>query len=167
MAQGTYYPDQGKGIVNNDRNSSFVFRESVFVLGGFPSGGGGLELRNWKKNKTILCGEIQQDKDSSNNSYHIVKTNDSNSTIDGFYLVGGNANEFQKSQNSGGGAWLNNSNPTIKNCMFYRNSAIWYGGAILNQGSPKLINCILSANRATSFYNDQGYGGKEGRSNME
>ena len=58
-------------------------------------------------NKTILCGDIDRNGDSMNNSYHIVlTTNVSNKTvIDGFCIIGGNANGNGDAMNGGG--WYN------------------------------------------------------------
>jgi len=162
VAQGTYYPDEGMGYTDNARDSSFNIPDSAVVLGGYEGNAGDTSAaRDWVCNKTILCGEIQQDGDSSNNSYHVVVTTnvDSTTVVDGFCILDGYANG---DENYGGGGWYNNgsgegnsSNPTIRNSVFRGNFAD-YGGAMFNDGSengnssPLLTNCILSGNDA--FY---------------
>ena len=175
VAQGVYYPsgpdtifdrcDIGSidTIIPADRDVFFDFTDSMVVLGGFPSGGGSLDDRDWVCYKTILCGEIQQDNDNTNNSYHVVTTtNVSPATlIDGFCITDGNANGSLMNRGNGGG-WLNEgsgegneSSPTIVNCVITGNrAATGVGGGMFNNGedlgnsSPVLINCIISNNTA-------------------
>ena len=171
VAQGTYYPDEGNGFIDNSRNHSFIIRDSVVVLGGFPSGGGDLSARDWKMNKTVLSGDIDQDNLFNGNSYNVIRTiNVTEQTyVDGFYITMGNANT---SSNLVGGGWYNTSphgtngsNPTIANCSFYFNEA--EGGAGMfnggfNTASPQLTNCSFADNSASTFggglYN-VGFGG--------
>ena len=161
VAKGTYFADLGNGLINNNRSLSFMIPDSMLVLGGFPQGGGSLNSRNWVINKTILSGEIQQDGLIANNSYHVVRTSrvSNATTLDGFEITGGNANNTAVPDNSGGG-WYNDgsgnglrSNPTIKNCVFIYNSAK-QGGALYNhadnggQASPVVINSRFLHNSA-------------------
>ena len=146
----------------------------MVLLGGYPKGGG--DVRNGECNKTILSGEIQQNNDSSDNSYHVVVTVnvDSTTLIDGFYIVDGNADGT--APNNAGGGWYNNgsgagnvSNPTIRNCIISGNTAL-LGGGMYNNGSnsgtssPHLLNTIFSGNNNNSvgnggaMFNDGGFG---------
>src|SRR5680860_1156731 len=54
VAQGTYYPTPD----GMDRDSSFHIPDGVVLLGGFPSGGGTLDERDWTCHTTILSGNI-------------------------------------------------------------------------------------------------------------
>ena len=156
VVKGTYFPDEGVNCVDNSRDSSFVIPNGVKLLGGFPTGGG---TRNWFANKTVLSGEIQQDSDSTNNSYHVVYMENvtSETWIDGFEIMDGcaSANYY-----SGYGAGLfnlaldagNNSSPVIQNCTFRNNSAK-YGAGIYNSSSngadasPDIISCSFLKNK--------------------
>ncbi|MEP7267110.1 MAG: choice-of-anchor Q domain-containing protein, partial [Saprospiraceae bacterium] len=161
VAQGTYYPvSAGAGVPRRD--ISFCIPDSVKLFGGYPSGGMG--ERNWVCNKTILCGDIDLNGDTLNNSYHVVYTKnvDSATIIDGFFIRGGNANGLPNGDpSSAGGGWYNdgsgaggNSRPTIINCVFSANTAR-NGGAMANVGnnlgnaSPHLINCLITGNVAS------------------
>jgi hypothetical protein len=122
VAQGTYYPgdtvylfDPCTGVPTDtilpDRSSSFNIPDGVVVMGGFPSGGGSYSERDWICNQTILCGDIGNSGDSTDNVYHVVTTinTDTITTVDGFYIQNGNANGT--GYNSYGGGWLNIANP--------------------------------------------------------
>ena len=129
VAKGTYQPSK----------DSTAFRLNNFfltVLGGFPSGGGTLAERNWQNDSTIFLGRM--------NSVIIFDAAFSNSTLDGFYITGGDAD-------IGGGINTNiaNFNYTIQNCVLYNNkSRIWSGGGMINYGNGvKLINVLFKENK--------------------
>ncbi|MEP7269225.1 MAG: right-handed parallel beta-helix repeat-containing protein, partial [Saprospiraceae bacterium] len=159
VAKGTYYP------AVSVRDSSFNIPDSVVMLGGFPTGGMG--ERNWVCNKTILCGDINQNGGPGGNSYHVVTTYSVSAAtiVDGFCISGGNANTMALDDNRYGGGWFNrglagdSSNPTIINCVFTDNRTATgttgnnNGGGMANYGdegstNPTLINCIFNDNRA-------------------
>ncbi|MBY5956811.1 T9SS type A sorting domain-containing protein [Membranicola marinus] len=155
VAEGTYYPTPDP--MNQD--SSFNIPDGVVVLGGFPSGGGIIDERNWDCNATILSGDIDKDNELTGNSLHVVQTENVSSAtvVDGFVITGGNATGGSLPDQAGGG-WYNDgsgsgniSNPTIINCAFIENSTSDFGGAMFNNGlsgesSPILINCVFSGN---------------------
>jgi hypothetical protein len=120
VAKGTYYPDEGKGLKDNDSLLSFNIPNGITLLGGFPKGGGLLSSRDWNKNIVKLSGEIQKDGLYRNNTGVIVFTDhvDPNTVIDGFCILeggtGGNTYNYGNHQ----GAWFNDgiggqSNPLI------------------------------------------------------
>ncbi|MEP7321114.1 MAG: choice-of-anchor Q domain-containing protein, partial [Saprospiraceae bacterium] len=169
VAQGTYYPSDTAVIfdpcglpidtIYPDRRVSFDIPDSIVILGGYEGILGDTNSRDVICNKTILSGEIQQDGDLSNNSYHVVTTIqvDTATRIDGFYIMGGNADSTVFPFNSGGG-WYNDgstggaSSPIIRNCIFTGNQAD-FGGGIYNNAQdglcdPLLINCIFNNNTA-------------------
>ncbi|MBK8777191.1 MAG: hypothetical protein IPO25_07175 [Saprospiraceae bacterium] len=183
VAQGTYYPSDSVVVFDGcgvpidtllpDRNIAFNIPDSVVLQGGYGHGADTL-IRDWQCHKTILCGEIQQDGDSSNNSYNVVITKnvDSVTTVDGFCITEGNANGNSSLTNSGGG-WHNDgsdvpnyASPTILNCIISGNSAIrgggiYNGGIYYGQSSPILTNVVISGNDAVyggGIFND-GFGG--------
>ncbi|MBK8280912.1 MAG: hypothetical protein IPK94_12545 [Saprospiraceae bacterium] len=181
VAQGTYYPDQGKNLSNDDRSLAFNIKDGVVIFGGFPSKGGSLSSRDWVSHRTILSGEIQQDDLKGNNSYHVVITQhvSAATVIDGLIITKGYADGSDIAQSYGGG-WYNNgsgstgsSNPSIRNCSFIFNSAT-NGAALYNDGdhngnaSPSIINSIFWNNTAGSnggaIYNFATQGGKSNSS---
>ena len=163
VAEGTYYPDEGSGYMDNDPNQSFMLVPGVSVYGGFDPAGGDdtWQERNWTANETILSGDIDQDTVLDNdNSYHVVMgANDV--TLDGFTITFGNANGTGNNQ-YGGGILNIQVSPTLSNCNIQGNYAD-YGGGIFNNGtssnwaSTDVFNCLLIDNEAmygTAVFNN-------------
>ncbi|MEH6764690.1 MAG: BspA family leucine-rich repeat surface protein [Aequorivita antarctica] len=170
VAQGTYYADDAPGITSGDRNASFVIKNGMKIRGGFPTGGGTLQERDWNAHPTIMSGDIGTQGDHSDNTANIILTvNVSNNTLlDGFIVEYGRAT-ITTSQAQRGAAWYNDvdngatSLPKAINCTFRNNSSITQGGAIYinaDNGATAGIyfnNCIFSNNTTTSAVN--GFGG--------
>jgi hypothetical protein len=114
VGQGTYYPDEGDGLTDNDRNLSFSLKNGVAIYGGFSGSETEVNQRNWKINLTILSGDIDQVDGKVNNSYRVLRNYGVNNTaiLDGFTITEGNANN----SGSGGGMYNNNSSPSLFNC---------------------------------------------------
>ena len=71
--------------------------------------------------------------------------NDGTTVLEGFSLINGAV----ASGNSGGGIYCSDSDPLIRDCYIYANSADGHGGGIyLDGAAPKIINCRISANQA-------------------
>ncbi len=71
--------------------------------------------------------------------------------IEGFYITGGGGADVYGIgyEYSGGGVYINDASPTIRNCTFVANSADDYGGGIyICQGSPTIADCTFSQNIA-------------------
>lgn len=166
VAKGTYFPDQGIGITNNNRDVSFAIPDSVKLLGGFSSSTG---QRDWLQNRTVLSGEIQQDVSLTNNSYHVLSThcNSDQILIEGFTVCFGVANNSSVYPHMYGGGLFNYSmsntisSPTIRACIFKSNYGI-HGGAISTSGRSemKIINCLFhhnSADKGGAIYLDASY----------
>jgi predicted outer membrane repeat protein len=85
VATGVYIPTDGQ-----DRNVSFFMRETIDLYGGFAGTEQDLGERDWKKNETILSGNIGDPTDPSVNSYHVVVGAD-RAVLDGFTITAGNA----------------------------------------------------------------------------
>ncbi len=134
VAQGTYYPDEGPGVTDNDRGASFVMKNGVAVYGGFPNTGDpGLADRNWQAYQTILSGDIDKDGVvNSTNSFNVVRYGNTidNALLDGFTVTAGVANGASF---AGGGININGqsgqSSPRLVNCRFTLNEA-QNGGAV-------------------------------------
>ncbi|GAH18240.1 unnamed protein product, partial [marine sediment metagenome] len=101
--------------------------------------------------ETILSGDIG----TVANSYHVVTGSgtDANTILDGFTIMGGNADAAYP-HSSGGGMFNDNGSPTVTNCTFSGNRAQSNdGGGMFNYASnPTLTNCTFNGNSA-------GYGG--------
>ncbi|WP_428661262.1 choice-of-anchor Q domain-containing protein [Runella sp.] len=170
VAKGTYYPDEGPGMIDNNRNQFFVMVEGVKIYGGFPTTGTPtMNERDWKTHQTILSGDIDQNDQPNfgnydNNSYHVIYnyhySNDimtSDALLDGFRVQGGNANYGSYDFALGGGMYNQLSNPTVVNCSFVENMSRSDGGGMFNYGSnPNIINCSFTGNRCNEI---SGYGG--------
>ena len=151
VAAGTYYPDEGNGATDNNRFVSFTMQNNVAIYGGFPNTGNpSFGQRNWTAQPTILSGEIQQDGTTDNNSHHVIFNNKNglnhSAILDGFTVVGGNANTSNSGNISGGGIRNEESSPFFSNCIIEGNAAV-LGGAMYNLSStPQLKNCIIRQN---------------------
>lgn len=174
VAKGIYYPTN-----DNDRSKSFIIPNGVKLIGGFEGHEKERRLQKPKINKTILSGEIggASNKDNSNTIIY-TKNVTAETEIDGFYIIGGCADDWKEDRSGlsrSGGGWYNegtgnSSNPVIKNCVFENNEAV-DGGAFYNNASKgnntvSIINCQFIGNLGYTdggaIYNDchfKGYAG--------
>ncbi len=92
----------------------------------------------------------------ADNSLHVVRARgvDNTAVIDGFTIVGGNANGGSN-DNAGGaimiGRFPQSGSPIVRNCRMINNSATVQGGAVFvtEQGSnPRIEDCTFILNRA-------------------
>ncbi|MFK7810746.1 MAG: choice-of-anchor Q domain-containing protein [Saprospiraceae bacterium] len=179
VANGTYKPTS-----STNRNISFVIPNGVKVYGdfeGFETASFPLSKRKLDALNTFLNGDIDNSiSDYTGNSFHIVRTENasSNTVLDGFSIVRGFAENFDK----GGGIFNANSisastsspifrnlsiisnlgsgvlnkagvgtlSPTFINCRFRNNESVNWGGAVQNSGNvnPSYVNCIFQNNEA-------------------
>jgi|GEM_PF-2083929 len=130
IAEGIYYPDNGTGITDDKRDTSFVIPDSVTIYGGFNGTETSPGNRNWETNKTILSGDIGVEGDSTDNSYHVVRGG-SNILLDGLIIEKGNA-DGTDDHSKGAGMYHEGDiqNINISNCIFRNNHAANQGGAI-------------------------------------
>ncbi len=150
VAAGTYTPTiEIDGV--GPRFRSFQMRSNVRIYGGFPNTGSPSWVdRNWELYKTVCSGEIGNAGTKADNCYHVfnnfmVNNYNDLTTLDGFFITGGNADDEKQ---RGGGMFNEFSDPTIINCTFLENSAV-YGGGMFNWDSdPSLINCTFYGNSA-------------------
>lgn len=132
VAGGTYKPTTG-----TDRSISFQLIDGVELYGGFAGDETELSQRNWRLNETILSGDIGEVEFDSDNSYNVLRADGSaiypitNTTIlDGIIVEGGNA-DGMSGFFYGGGLFLNNASPIIRNVWFRNNKALAEGGGSL------------------------------------
>ncbi|MBK1883794.1 hypothetical protein JIN85_15355 [Luteolibacter pohnpeiensis] len=155
IAEGTYYPDEGTGITDNDREVSFNLIEGVSLYGGFA----GTELvrtaRDADAHPTILSGDLLQNPDDTghraDNSYHVVFA-DSTITeathLDGLTITLGYADgDSSNNQHRGGGMYCDSASPTLTHCIFIDNQASNNSGALHLTGSNSVItSCRFESN---------------------
>ena len=63
IAKGTYYPDEGSGITDNDTAAAFNLTDAVSVYGGFSGVETNIDERNLALNKTIISGSVYTNED--------------------------------------------------------------------------------------------------------
>lgn len=172
VAAGNYKP-----TTSNDRMACFKMVKTVAIYGGFSGSEKIKSERSFDTNKTILSGNIGDEKIATDNSYHVV-LGSINSIIDGVTISGGYA-DGELTNRYGGGlyCWGYESSSIIKNCTFTNNyaedggavfcfadvlsyfenvhfennSALIGGAASFRFGaSCELDNCTFSNNKATS-----------------
>ena len=140
VSKGVYLP-----IQNNDRSISFIPPIGVSVFGGFLGNENHLNQRNFELNESILSGNIGDQNDQLDNSYHVLNYSilGGYSLIDGFYIEDGHANVSQSNSNIGAGVYntasssgqnIFISNTSIRNCF----SAL-SGSGIYQKNSASMI----------------------------
>lgn len=151
VAKGTYKPlythNDAAGTSPPILNS-FVLVRDVAVYGGFKGTEGTLAARtDWKTNQTVLSGALEVPYAEGGNSYtsvcHVVVAAGpaGNATLDGFTVTSGkaayydfiNVNGFLTDAASGGGIYLTESYPVLRNLIVTGNSADYNGGGIYMQ----------------------------------
>jgi len=122
VAQGTYL-------------EAIVMADAVNLYGGFPTGGGLLDDRDWVANETIIDGA---------GADHVVIG--ANGVLDGFVITGGNA-DGGGVNNNGAGMYNDSCAPYVAKCIFLGNVAVSAGGAMRNQNAaPQVFDCLFIEN---------------------
>jgi len=153
VATGTYYPST-RTDPEEARTESFALKNSVAIFGGFAPGATWAERRA-AVNQTLLSGDIGTVGSNADNCYHVVTGSGRNSTaiLDGFTITGGNANKTNATYfyHHGGGLFIQSGSPTIRNCVFRENQALW-GGAMSSRlaSNPLVVNCQFIGNNGSS-----------------
>jgi len=168
VAQGIYKPDQGVIQTPGNRTATFKLINGVSLKGGY---GGYSEpdpdARYIDLYKSILSGDLIGDDgadfvNNGENSYHVLTGSgcDETAVLNGFTIIGGNADDRHGDNSVGGGMYGTDGNPTITNCTFSYNEA-HRGGAICCGNSSSIISyCKFSGNRA--YYGGGVYTAPEG-----
>lgn len=168
VRSGTYYPDEGTGLTNDDRLSTFLLKSGVRLYGSFAGTESSLGERIIDVNAltTILSGEIQQDSDTTNNVFHVVTSMDAGpgSILDGVKVTLGYANDGTTYENQRGAGMLIEANSTTSNilqttfCAFTHNYALSQGGAVFMEANEgENINCFFG--NSIFNYNEAGFDG--------
>jgi len=166
VAEGIYKPDQGVIQTPGDRTATFQLINDVALKGGY---GGFSEpdpnARYIDLYKTILSGDLNgndievtdpqdllDEPSRAENSYHVVTGSGTNATavLNGFTIIGGNADGESIDGHRGGGMHCKEGSPTITNCTFSGNQGV-FGGGMCNahESSPTLTNCTFIRNSAS------------------
>lgn len=154
MAKGVYKPTS-----SSDRTLQFALEEGIHIYGGFTGFETKLSQRDWKKNPTILSGNIGDLSSETDNSYNVLSFNGvkipiTNSTrVDGIIVQDGYASLSSGNFNRGGAFKIINASPLIVNVHFKNNYASSFGGAVsAYAGSePKFYNCLFENNNAAKW----------------
>ncbi len=163
VARGTYFPDEGIGMVNDDREASFCISSGTVVLGGYDRGGS--DARQPSVNSCVLTGAIDMSPDSAGNSYHVVKMEnvDSTTVLDGFTISNGHADGPGEFRNGGGLYHRSTSTnhpsaPLVRQCIFLENRSRTRGGAVYTAGDGtgtqalvRFSECQFLSNVCDSF----------------
>ena len=166
VAEGTYLPDT-TGFANA-RDAAFALVNGVTVRGGYAGYGAvDPDERDIGLYETILSGdllgnddpatpveELLSDPNRADNCYHVFYHPggglDPSAVLDGFTIIGGNANGGLSYSDYGGGMYNRaDSNPTVSNCTFSGHSAAMKGGGMFNVvSSPVVTGCTFIGNSA-------------------
>lgn len=152
VADGTYYP-----TTMTDRNVSFDLCDDLELYGGFVGTETMLSERDFATNITILSGDIQQNGNSADFSYNVIKaiSDGDNARVDGFTVTDGNASLSPGSvQAEGGGLHVENVSLTIANCIFDGLSGSEGGGIYFSSTNAQITNTTVQSSDAVSLGGD-------------
>ncbi|MFN5237304.1 MAG: hypothetical protein ACK5FV_09070, partial [Bacteroidota bacterium] len=161
VARGTYFPAE-----DGDRSARFQLPSGVRLYGGFSGNEFFAEERDPQANPTILSGDIGVPGDSTDNSNNLLYLAypDTGTLIEGLIFRDAVADNFNvnvgEAGNSGAAMYImakdGTGYPTIRHCVFERNTAAGPGGAVYANGSgsgsvaPVFDRCAFIGNRSTS-----------------
>lgn len=162
VAASTYKPDVGKIPTLGDQTATFQLLDDasgfgVSIYGGFRGGETLFSQRDPNSNITILSGDLNDDDGMSgggvaDNAYHVVTADGTGlgAVLDGFAIVGGNADNGSTEVFGGGLVVSGSARPAIRNCVFEGNAAAQRGGAmyITSSGEVEISDCVFSSNFA-------------------
>jgi len=173
VAEGVYRPDNSSATPDGtgDRTATFRLINGVSVKGGYAGfGAQEADIRDIELYETVLSGDLNgddmdeiTDPSRDENSFHIVTGSDvdSSAVLDGFTITGGNADDYPTNSN-GGGMYSDQGSPTVTNCTFIKNAAVYAGAmAFSDQSNSTVTRCTFTGNHAASggavyYWNSQG-----------
>ncbi|MCG8700496.1 MAG: leucine-rich repeat protein, partial [Bacteroidales bacterium] len=166
VAEGIYRPDEASliQIPKGLQAASFQLKNNVALLGGFA--GMGTKYPNHRdvnRYQSVLSGDLSEndeglwwDPSRHDNTCHLVRGDgtDSTAVLDGFILssAGGAESHSGTGIEEGGGIFIYDGYPTIKNCTFIDNMAVSGGGIyyhppyLIENASMRVVNCTFSHN---------------------
>ena len=162
VAQGTYVPIRPANdlarIDSNNRDNAFAISENISIYGGFTGMETQLSQRDWKKNLTILSGDIGTLNDNTDNCYHVVITHSCDAYIDGFTITKGNATgtdnlifqSYAIPRGDGGGIYNGQVALLLINSNIINNTANW-GGGIYNENASFTIRYSNISNNIANW----------------
>lgn len=164
VAEGTYYPayiPKRFGFSTIDRDKTFELVKDVKIYGGFRGTESRPDERDLPNHPTVLSGDLDGDGTlSDNDAIHVVYAYGEMGTalLDGFTITGGNADKNYLSsfnnKRQGGGIYLQEASPVLKNLTVVKNYAGNNGGgAYLYKNSSEITNVAFHENEA---YQDGG-----------
>lgn len=127
-----------------------TFGDSVVVREGTYTGTGNKEIDPKGKYITIKSekGAVHTiiDCEGAGRAFYIHTQETPQTIIDGFTITAGN----DTSGNGGGGVFMWESSPVIRNCVIIGNASTTYGGGICARkfSEPVIFNCLIAENSA-------------------
>lgn len=188
LTEGTYYPTVHYQDEDNYRDKMFVMKPGVRLYGGFSGYETHIIQRNFDVNASVLSGDVLQNGNIYDYSYHTVLfcpdfgIIDTTCILDGVHVTRGNA-YGPHMRKTGGGVCIYSENntisPIIRNCRIYGNFAYSYGGGISCYANganasvnPVISNNIIENNKSFSYDSHNHYPGsglavyvRQGKSN--
>lgn len=176
VAEGVYTPSPDL----LDRTASFSLHNRVALYGGFAGFYGNRETRRSDRALAVQASILSGDNlfndgqaefvaagsvgdTGADNAYHVVTALDTDETalLDGFYIVGGRAEDAGLPGGNGGGILLAQSSARIANCTLAYNLAVDSGGGafVFEGGKPTFENTVFVNNAAIGGQRDSGMGG--------
>jgi hypothetical protein len=173
VAQGTYLPDRSAASPGGtgDRAATFQLNSGVAIVGGFAGvGAPDPDARDIDQFTTVLSGDLDGDDgppgsfvNNAENARNIVTASNTDPTavLDGFTLIGGNADGPQDLDMlhlaRGAGIWNASGSPAIRNCRIEYNYALQNGAGMYNLTgtAAEVTGCTFTGNVAPGM----GYGG--------
>ncbi len=141
IAEGTYRPAGPGGA----QSKAFELLDNLAVYGGFPSGGAGIQERDYQSYRTVLSGDLNSNDEPNfvnieDNSDNVVNgsSTGSSAVLDGLFITAARNGAMN---NSAG-------NPTVRNCCFCNNNAVQGAGMYNLFANPEVINCVFRDNYA-------------------
>ena len=161
VAQGIYRPNEGLvAIPEFDwRTTTFQLINGVTLKGGYAgSSEPNPNVCDAQTYETILSGDLAGNDapnvmNNDENSYHVVTGNDTDATsvLDGFTITAGNASGDYP-LGHGGGMHNVSGSPTLVNCTFRSNGAVYGGGMHNLESNPNITDCTFTNNIAYFGY---------------
>ncbi|MCP4640045.1 MAG: hypothetical protein GY851_06420, partial [bacterium] len=143
VAEGVY--DE----LRDNPTGSVILKDDVELYGGFEGTESLRSERDWDPHVTTIDGSTAR---AGSPAYHVVSANNiTDAALDGFGITGGNADGGGENAN-GAGMHNTTSSPTVTNCRFYGNVAVYGGGGMCaGEGcSPTVTNCVFADNTAAT-----------------
>jgi len=150
VAAGVYPPDEGPLATDEDSESTFQLKESVGMYGCFSGSEAIRDQRNCAAHETLLWGDLDGEPSiNAATAYHVVRAGQvSDATIlDGFVITDGYA-DGGNTDDAGGGMYIRDGQPTIRNCVFRNNSAMRGGGLYADNSAALFVDVTFEDNRA-------------------